>query len=96
MKKRDLDLNEHADMIRSVAKQVKKLAEPVDLEALEKKGIIKKSGAWYLINGFDNLPESARTRISEVKQDKNGNLKVKLIKQSGVDRLAKKFAKLGL
>ena len=45
-------------------------AEPLDLEALERDGIIEKRGSWYLLKG--ELPEKASRRAAAAKDSPQG------------------------
>lgn len=90
------DLNALAADLRKIGAEVEKLAQPVDLESLERAGLVQKIGAWYAVPNMNHLPEHASVKISETKIDKNGRVLVKFKKSSSFDRIAKKFKKLGV
>lgn len=90
------DLNALAADLRKVGAEVEKLAQPLDLESLERSGLVEKVGAWYAVPNIHRLPEHARVKIAETKSDKSGRVLVKFKKSSDFDRLAKKFKKLGV
>jgi hypothetical protein len=69
---------------------LKKLAEPVDFEELERKGIIKKCGAWYQILDMNALPE-VFTGLAKAMKIEKGRLSLKLEKQSEYEKLLKRL-----
>ena len=71
----------------------KKLAEPVDMEDLVKRGVIKKAGAWWRVLKFKELPESLRLRAYAFSSDKKGQ-KMKFGALSRYEKVAKKAQKL--
>jgi hypothetical protein len=79
--------------ILKLAAYTKQLAEPVDMEDLQRRGIIKKAGAWWRFRNFHELPESLRHRAYEFAQDSKGQ-KVKFGAISKFERVAKKCQKL--
>lgn len=86
---------ERQKLLQGIASETKKLAQPIDFNELESKGIITKEGAWYRVNDFNALPEHARVKVSSMSQDSRG-IKVKFKKSSSFDKYAKQFEKLGL
>jgi hypothetical protein len=54
--------------------KIKKLAEPVDFDAFEKDGVLKKKGAWYLVLQYDKLPKHVTDRIVSIQADKQGRV----------------------
>ncbi len=90
------DLNALATDLRKIGAEVEKLAKPLDLDALERSGLVEKTGAWYAVPNLNQLPEHVRVKVSEIKTDKNGRVLVKFKKSSDFDRIAKKFKKLGV
>jgi hypothetical protein len=48
-------------------KRIKELAVPLDLDALQRSGIIRKSGSWYEVLDWERLPEGAKAKVSELK-----------------------------
>lgn len=91
-----LDLNTLAADLRKIGAEVEKLAQPLDLEFLERSGLVEKVGTWYAVQNIRRLPEHAYVKITEIKTDKNGLVLVKFKKSSDFDRISKKFKKLGL
>ena len=85
--------NERQTLINELIAETKKLAEPIDFEDLEKKGILKKAGAWYRVLDFQAVPEHVWKKARAVAQDAKG-VKVKLEKASKFDKLMRKLAKL--
>lgn len=69
----------------------------LDLEQLEKDGIIIKKGAWYLVPNMNNLPESLKFIISEYKEaPQNVGILVKINnKKNPFSKVLKQFEKLG-
>lgn len=92
MQKHDLEALAHD--LRKVGVEVRKLAQPVDFEALVKEGLLTKVGAWWAVSDMHKLPEHVSVKISEVKVVK-GKALVKLRKTSEFESLAKKFKKIG-
>jgi hypothetical protein len=77
---------------------LKKLSEPMDLEELERKGIIKKCGSWYEIFDMKALPDNLMRLakgIKTIETIKKGKCKrrafVKLARQSEYAKLLKKL-----
>ena len=75
------------------AESTKKLAEPVDMADLQKRGVIKKEGAWWRILKFKELPESLRLRAYVCAADSKG-AKMKFKASSSFEKVAKKAQKL--
>jgi hypothetical protein len=90
------DLNALAADLRKIGADVEKLAQPLDLDSLERSGLVEKVGAWYAIPNIQHLPEHASVKIAEMKTDENGRVLVKFKKASDFDRIAKEFKKLGV
>jgi len=65
-----------------VQRQIDLINEPIDLVDLEALGLVKKSGAWYLVPNIQALPESARVKITEMSAAAKGS-KVKFRKPEG-------------
>lgn len=79
---------------KDIADEVKRLAEPVDIDKLIQDGLITKQGAWYLVHDMESLPYAFKGLIKEMAQTENG-VKVKLHNKSQFEKLAKKFEKMG-
>lgn len=76
----------HSEMTREELERLLKMdSEPLDLEELERAGIIEKRGGWYLVKG--ELPEKAARRASALKSSPEGTMvkfrRVKGTKRSG-------------
>jgi hypothetical protein len=70
-------------MTKEESLKLKKLLNtPIDLEQLEKDGVIKKKGWWYIVNDMKALPEYASRQINEIKSDNKGNTLVRFLKQT--------------
>jgi hypothetical protein len=80
---------------KQLTEELETLSEPLNLEGLEKAGVILKKGDWYAVRNLNDLPDSAKHRITATKKAKDG-LRVKLMKDSTVKRLKKKLAKIEL
>lgn len=82
-----------AELIKQLQAEVNELAQPVDFDELESKGVLSKEGAWYRIHKMSELPEHARLKISQLAQDERG-VKAKFSKASRFEKLAVKLGKL--
>lgn len=81
---------------KSIADDVKRLAEPFNIDEMIKKGLIEKDGAWYKINDMEALPEGFKGFIKMSEPTKEGDaVRVKLHSKSKFEKLAKGFAKMG-
>ena len=67
--------------------------KPIDFDDLEKRGVVTKSGAWYRVHRFGDLPEHAVKQISGLAQDSKG-VKVKFSKPT--KRMVAQATSLGL
>jgi hypothetical protein len=56
----------------------RQLATPVDVEQLEKEGILEKKGAWYKMK--KSLPEPVSRQVKAIKTDGKGNSYIQLPK----------------
>jgi hypothetical protein len=65
-------IKQEQKLIEIPAAEAKNLAEPVDFEALEREGILTKSGAWYRVQNLRALPASVRRKIRDLSQDSKG------------------------
>jgi hypothetical protein len=81
--------------LKKIAILVRKLARPVDFKKLERQGLLKKRGAWYIVPNIHMLPEHVTLKISEMKQSQ-GSVMVKIKKASSFGRLPQKLKRLGL
>jgi hypothetical protein len=69
------------------------LAQPVDFAGLQKKGIITKAGARYIVHNLRDLPAHAREKIYEFAPHEKGVI-VKFRKPSKrAEKLAERFEK---
>ena len=82
---------ERQKLINELAAETKELAEPINFEDLEKKGILKKAGAWYRVLDFQAVPEHVWAKVHAIGQDAKG-VKVKLTKATKFDKLARNKA----
>jgi hypothetical protein len=69
----------------------KKLAQPIDFQDLERRGLISKAGAWYRVHKA--VPEHVSRKIRAMTQDAKG-LKVKFEEAAKYEKLRDKFQKL--
>lgn len=79
---------------KNIIAEKQHLMEPVDIALLEKEGILSKSGAWHVIQDPNRIPDLLLRLASDIKILKNGTIKVKLPKQSRIDRLIKDLGDL--
>jgi hypothetical protein len=56
---------------------LKQLATPIDFEELAAKGILKKSGAWYIVLKPKDLPQHAWKQATAMEQGREGEVKLK-------------------
>ncbi len=82
------------DMARKLSEQVRRLEEPVDMDALIQNGDLVKDGAWYRVPNPKNLPEALKIRISETKIE-NNSLAYKFKSEASLQRTLKKLKKAG-
>jgi len=73
--------------------QAKKLATPIDFDALIAQGVLEKKGAWYKVPDWDKLPEHAEAKAYSIRTD-GTDILVKFSKatkaaQKIVDKLSK-------
>lgn len=59
-------------MARELVKAAQAFTEPLNLEPLLKKGILKKKGRSYYVHDMNLLPEKARRRVKTITQTKEG------------------------
>ena len=77
-----MDAEELLDHLRIMAK-------PVDYAILEKKGIIEKSGAWYIIHKLDELPDHVIKKSNTV-SNANGQVRMKFDSHVKYEAMVKK------
>jgi len=83
---------------KEIAEEIYKLAEPIDLEDLEKKGIIKKDGGWYIVPNMNLVPEGFSGLITEIAQSKDGigaRVKISLRAKKDYEKYAKILKRRG-
>ncbi|GAB4200856.1 MAG: hypothetical protein Tsb002_37180 [Wenzhouxiangellaceae bacterium] len=84
---------ERREMLQKISDELEEAAKPVDLEALEEKGLIRKNGAWYEVLNLNALPDALRIRISEIQSMERG-VKVKLKKRNPFEKLSRDYKQL--
>jgi hypothetical protein len=66
--------------LKSLAETAKDLADPIDLEALVRDGVLEQKGKSYYIKNLEAMPKSASSKINTMTHTKNG-LKVTFYKE---------------
>lgn len=55
--------------------RTRELAVPLDLESLQRSGILRKSGSWYEVLDWERLPEHAKVKISAIETGEKRRVK---------------------
>lgn len=67
-----------------------KLATPIDFDELEKQGILKRNGVWYIIYAPDKLPDYVSVKAYETSKNKDGYPIMKFRSCKSYQKLLKK------
>lgn len=73
---------------------LRKLAEPIDFDSLQRRGLLLKQGAWFRVPNLHRLPDHAAFQIREMETSADG-VRVKFAGAVHRRRAARLLKKVG-